>query len=124
MAYLDGKVKRIIIETVKSRSIKKESIMVDPSLLECELISDAIDIRPPSSSPQPSSKMRSPPTYRKPKHYDARNSTLIVMALLSIVEIQDRTSLNQKVTFVQSVKKLSKDFLYKSYLFNSFTRFW
>ena len=61
MAYLDGKVKRIILEIVKSRSIKKESIMVDPSLIECELISDAIDIRPSSSQPS-SKKSRQPDT--------------------------------------------------------------
>ena len=41
LAGLDAKVKSIIRDTVKSQSIKKESLYFDPSLLECELTSDA-----------------------------------------------------------------------------------
>ena len=45
---LGAKVKSIIKETVKSQSIKKEAIMFDPSLIECELASEAVDARPSS----------------------------------------------------------------------------
>ena len=41
LASLDAKVKSIIKDTVKSQSIKKESLYYDPSLLECNLTSDA-----------------------------------------------------------------------------------
>ena len=40
MASLAAKVKSIIKDTVKSQSIKKESLYFDPSLLECDLTSD------------------------------------------------------------------------------------
>ena len=46
LAGLDAKVKSIIKYTVKSQSIKKESLYFDSSLLECELTSD---INPQSS---------------------------------------------------------------------------
>ena len=42
LAGLDAKVKSIIEETVKRQSIKKEAIYFDPSLLECDLTSEAI----------------------------------------------------------------------------------
>ena len=41
LAGLDAKVKSIIKDTVKIQSIKKESLYFDPSLLECELTSNA-----------------------------------------------------------------------------------
>ena len=62
------KVKSIIKETVKSQSIKKESLMFDHSLIECELTSDAFDNRPSVSQ---SSSKRS----RQPKHHEGRNFT-------------------------------------------------
>ena len=86
LANLDAKVKSIIKETVKSTSIKKESMMFDPSLIECDLTGNAIDNRtfPHSQSQTSSSKrsrqpetidLRSPPIYRKPKCFDDRNNT-------------------------------------------------
>ena len=39
LAGLDAKVKNIIKETVQSKSIKREAIEFDQSLLECELTS-------------------------------------------------------------------------------------
>ena len=85
LANLDAKVKSIIKETVKSASIKKESMMFDSSLIECDLTMNAIDSRaPPLSQTQTSSKrsrqpetidLRSPPIYRKPKRFDDRNNT-------------------------------------------------
>ena len=41
LAGLDAKVKNIIKDTVKIQSIKKESLYFNPSLLECELTSNA-----------------------------------------------------------------------------------
>ena len=40
LAGLDAKVKSIIKDTVKSQSIKKESLYFDTSLLECDLTTD------------------------------------------------------------------------------------
>ena len=79
LAGLDAKVKSIIKETVKSQSIKKEAIYFDPSLLECDLTSEAIKSQ---QSPHPVSSsfkrnrqadaidLRSP-TYEK--RQDSRN---------------------------------------------------
>ena len=53
LANRDAKATSISKETVKSQSIKKEPMMFDHSLIECELTSDAFDN--PSLS-QPSSK--------------------------------------------------------------------
>ena len=43
LAGLDAKVKSIIADTVKSQSIKKEAILFDTSLLECDVISSVSD---------------------------------------------------------------------------------
>ena len=58
MAGLDAKVITIIKDTVKSQSIKKESMYFDSSLLECDLTS--MDIKPQNlqnlqNSPHPNS---------------------------------------------------------------------
>ena len=77
LACLDAKVKIIIQDTVKSQSITKKAILLDSSLLECELILTTADVQPFS---QPSSKsfkqhetidLRRPANYRKPKKQDA-----------------------------------------------------
>ena len=47
-ANLDAKVKSIIKDTVKSQSIKKEAILFDSSLIECELTTEALSAKPSS----------------------------------------------------------------------------
>ena len=81
LANLDAKVKGILKETVKSQSIKKEAIMFDSSLIECQLVSEAFDARPSSQS---SSKrfrqsdtidVRSPSNQRNTKKQDLRKDS-------------------------------------------------
>ena len=53
--HLDAKVKSIIKETVKSQSIKKENLTMDPSLFECELTNTEFGAH---SFSQPSSSVK------------------------------------------------------------------
>ena len=67
MAGLDAKVKSIIKETVKSQSIKKEGIMFDASLLECDLTTKEFNSQ---SFPQSSASTKRP---RQPETIDLRS---------------------------------------------------
>ena len=101
LAGLDAKVKNIIKETVKSQSIKKEAMYCDPSLLECDLFSEAIksphpiDLRSPTYKRQDTRNDRRPQSsqsqgpyfckeYRRPsgprqeKFYDPRETPFVV----------------------------------------------
>ena len=93
LASLDAKVKSIIKETVKSQSIKKGAILFDSSLIECELVSEAIDAK---FSSQPSSKR-----FRQPDTIDLRSPTNQVNPKNQMLGkiMQDKTSpiFDQKV---------------------------
>ena len=100
LASLDAKVKSIIKDNVKSQSIKKEAILFDPSLIECDLVSEAIDAKPSS---QPSSKsFRQPDTVDLRSPPNSRRAKKNMMAETSSRDktTQDMTILDQKVIFL------------------------
>jgi hypothetical protein len=70
MADLDAKVKSIIKDTIKSRSIKKESLSIDPSLFEIE---DSLEQEYTQPFFQPHSQIQSAKRYRQPETVDLRS---------------------------------------------------
>jgi len=84
-AGLDAKVESIIKETIKSEHIKKDAILYDPSLIECDITSAGNDRHISSQPSQPSLKrnrqlgrteyidVRSPVTGSQNKKQDMRN---------------------------------------------------
>ena len=77
MADLDTKIKNVIKDTIKSRSIKKESLTIDPSLYE---IDDSLEegfsqpgVEFYSSSQPQSSTSQSSKRFRQPETVDLRS---------------------------------------------------
>ena len=76
MADLDTKIKSIIKDTIKSRSIKKESLSIDPSLYE---IDDSLEegfsqpLVQYHSSSQPRSSSQPTKRFRQPETVDLRS---------------------------------------------------
>ena len=92
MAGLDAKVKSIIKNTVKSTSIKKETMEFDQSLLECELTSTEVNAHQFSCTASSCSiskiyrqpeviDLRSPVTAHSGKKHDARIPEKIILNL-------------------------------------------
>ena len=78
LAGLDAKVKSIIRDTVKSHSIKRDSIELDQSLLECKLTGTGTNIKKlpytaNASSSSYQANQHNPKRARKPDYIDLRS---------------------------------------------------
>ena len=123
LAHLDAKVKSIIKDTVKSTSIKKETMSFDQSLLECELTSTEANTRQHSRHTTSSSSskryrqpelidLRSPVTSHSGKKHDARKDAMEDST-------QSKGSLNTKIDAFPK-----KDFINPLFCFAAHNRIW